>query len=89
MDPGVLEKGERELIASYLEILQSFGAPAPSPDAAFEQFRIHALFVFIAVVVTAASGRMQGPEVVEPAIRDVCAALERLDAVAALGGLDR
>jgi len=88
-DADVLERRERELIELYREALHERGVEAPTSDCAFDQYRLHAFYVFIGVVVTAASPTLQPPEVVEAAIDSVCAALARLDALQALRALAR
>jgi len=55
---------ERELIGAYLAQLGDLGVAAPDPDTAWEQYRLHAVYAWIAAAVTAAAETLQSAPIV-------------------------
>lgn len=74
---------ERELIVRYLDTLREHGADAPTFALAWEQYRLHAIYGFIAATVTAGIAGMQDEAVARVALDRACAALGALESSAA------
>jgi aminoglycoside phosphotransferase (APT) family kinase protein len=75
---------ERELIALYLTTLAERGIAAPTPEIAWEQYRLHAFYAWIAAVVTAAAATLQSEEIVRAGLGRSSVALLDLDSLALL-----
>jgi aminoglycoside phosphotransferase (APT) family kinase protein len=75
---------ERELIALYVATLLERGVAAPMLDHAWEQYRLHAFYAWIAAVVTAAAATLQSEEIVRAGLARSSAALMELDSLALL-----
>jgi aminoglycoside/choline kinase family phosphotransferase len=84
------EAHERALIRGYLDGLRARGVDAPDFDAAWRQYRLFALYTFIAAAFTAAAGEgLQAREIAEAGLRRATRAVESLESVAcAQGGAD-
>jgi hypothetical protein len=77
---------ERELIGEYLATLRSHGIDGPAPDEAWAQYRLHALYAWIATVVTTAAATLQAEHIARAGLARSSAAVTDLDSVAALDG---
>jgi aminoglycoside phosphotransferase (APT) family kinase protein len=75
---------QRELIGDYLSTLHDHGVAAPDFDAAWMQYRLHAPWIWIAAVVTAASATLQAESIARAALARSSAALLELDSLGAL-----
>ena len=76
---------ERELLALYLRTLAEHGVtPPPAFDVAWEQYRLHAVYAWIAAAVTAAAATLQQEPIVRAAIERTSTALMDLDSLATL-----
>ncbi len=80
---------ERELIDLYRATLTEHGIAAPPPDTAWAQYRLHALYAWIASVVTSAAARLQSEAIVRAGLARSSAAVMDLDSLAALENLTR
>jgi hypothetical protein len=80
---------QRDLIGHYLKELQEHGISGPDPAEAWEQYRLHALYTWIAAVFTAAGANFQAEPIARAAVARCCAALVDLDSLAALDALPR
>jgi hypothetical protein len=78
---------ETDLIRSYLNSLESGGVEQLDFDTAWFQHRTHALYAWIAVLVTAAAATFQREDVVRASLERCAAAVEDLDSVGALRSL--
>lgn len=76
---------ERALIALYLRSLAGHGVTPPAFDAAWEQYRLHAVYAWIAAAVTGAAATLQQEPIVRAAIERTSIAVLDLDALGALG----
>jgi len=76
---------EKSLIQLYLDSLAANGASGPTLEEAWEQYRLHALYAWIAVVITAAAGSsFQSEAIVRTGLKRIGTALIDLDSVGAL-----
>lgn len=75
---------ERDAIALYLRTLAEHGVTAPAFDAAWEQYRLHAVYAWIAAAVTAAAATLQQEPIVRAALGRTSVALMDLDSLTAL-----
>lgn len=75
---------ERALIALYLHGLADHGVTPPALDAAWEQYRLHAVYAWIAAAVTAAAATLQHAPIVRAAIERTSIALMDLGSLALL-----
>jgi hypothetical protein len=82
---AVRREHERALIALYLRTLAEHGVTPAAFDVAWEQYRLHALYAWIAVAVTAAAATLQQEPIVRAAIERTSIAVMDLDSLAALG----
>lgn len=80
----VRREHERALIALYLATLAKHGVTPPTVDVAWEQYRLHAIYAWIAAAVTAAAATLQEAPIVRAAIERTSVALLDLDSLAAL-----
>jgi hypothetical protein len=81
----VRREHERELIAFYLHSLAEHGVTPPAFDVAWEQYRLHAVYAWIAAAVTAAAATLQQEPIVRAAVERTSIAMLDLDSLAALG----
>lgn len=82
---AVRREHDRSLVALYLRALAERGVAPPSFDVAWEQYRLHAVYAWIAVAVTAAAATLQQEPIVRAAIERTSRAMTDLDALALLG----
>ncbi len=75
---------ERELIGHYLSALAEHGVAAADFDAAWEQYRLHALYAWIAVAVTAAATTLQTAAIVRAGLARSSTAVMDLRSLATL-----
>jgi len=76
---------EKVLIQLYLDSLAASGASGPTFEKAWEQYRLHAFYAWIAVVITAAAGSSFQPEAIgRTGLKCVGTALIDLDSIGAL-----
>jgi aminoglycoside phosphotransferase (APT) family kinase protein len=84
---------ERDLLASYVAALaehRDAGSAAPFAfDEAWRQYRLHALYAWIAAVVTAAAATFQAEPIVRAGLARAAAAVLDLDSLGALRALGR
>lgn len=78
---------ERELIQLYLDSLAETGASPPAFETAWEQYRSHVLYTWIAVIVTAAAATFQTEAVVLASLERVVTAMIDLDSAGILRSL--
>ena len=78
---------ERELIGDYLATLGEYGVRAPDADDAWTQYRLHALYAWIATVVTTAATTLQTEPIARAGLARTSIAVMDLDSVAALDTL--
>jgi aminoglycoside phosphotransferase (APT) family kinase protein len=83
--PSELRRAEQKaLIELYLETLSVFGAAAPSIEEAWQQYRLHAVYVWISAAFTAAAATLQSEAIVRAGLGRSCAALVDLESIAAV-----
>lgn len=75
---------ERELIALYLRTLAEHGVTPPAFDVAWEQYRLHAVYAWIAAAVTAAAATLQQEPIVRAALERTSVAMMDLGSLTAL-----
>lgn len=75
---------ERDLIALYLRTLAERGVTPPAFDVAWEQYRLHAVYAWIAAAVTAAAATLQREPIVRAALERTGVAMMDLDSLSAL-----
>jgi hypothetical protein len=75
---------ERELIGLYLATLAEHGVTGLDPDEAWAQHRLHALYAWIAALVTAAPATLQSERIVRAGLARSSAAVMDLDSLQAL-----
>ncbi|MCC6849186.1 MAG: phosphotransferase [Deltaproteobacteria bacterium] len=78
---------EATLLEAYLEALAASGGPRVPRAVAWEQYRLHVLYAWIAALVTAAAATLQHAAVVRAALERTSAAVLDLDALAAMRAL--
>jgi aminoglycoside phosphotransferase (APT) family kinase protein len=78
---------ERALIGAYLATLRTQGVDAPAADEAWAQYRLHALYAWIATLVTTAAATLQADHIARAGLARASAAVTDLESVAALEGL--
>lgn len=78
---------QRDLIGLYLVTLRDHGIAVPDFEAAWEQYRLHAIYAWIATIVTAAAATLQVEKIVRAALARSSAAVMELDALGALDAL--
>ena len=78
---------ERALIGTYLATLRTQGVDAPAADEAWAQYRLHALYAWIATLVTTAAATLQADHIARAGLARASAAVTDLESVAALEGL--
>lgn len=88
LDTSVRRAHERELLEHYREILAAHGVAAPVSAEIWEEYRLFALYTWIAVSVTAAAAGLQSREVVRRAVERTGLALADLDSFGALDRLE-
>lgn len=81
---AVRREHERALIALYLQALADHGVTPPAFAVAWEQYRLHAIYAWIAAAVTAAAATLQEAPIVRAAIERTSAALLDLNSLAVL-----
>jgi aminoglycoside phosphotransferase (APT) family kinase protein len=79
---------ERDLIGRYLQTLRACGAAGPSFADAWQQYRLHAFYAWIAAAVTAAAVTLQEMPIVRAGLARASAAVVDLDALEALAGVE-
>jgi hypothetical protein len=79
---------EKDLIMLYLDSLQDAGISAPTFDQAWEQYRLHTFYTWIAQIVTAAAGTLQEERIVRTGLSRTAQAMVDLDSVAALRSMN-
>jgi aminoglycoside phosphotransferase (APT) family kinase protein len=79
---------ERDLVAHYLQALRACGAPGPSFADAWQQYRLHAFYAWIAAAVTAAAVTLQETPIVRAGLARASAAVVDLGALEALAGAE-
>mmetsp|Transcript_17321 Transcript_17321/g.23927 ORF Transcript_17321/g.23927 Transcript_17321/m.23927 type:complete len:102 (+) Transcript_17321:237-542(+) len=82
--PDALEAEEKELIKEYLAELNSRLENPLSFEEAWFQYRMHALWVLAAFVISAGAGNLFSPNVVKEIVPRICRALTRIDSFGAL-----
>ncbi|MBI1818397.1 MAG: phosphotransferase [Deltaproteobacteria bacterium] len=75
---------QRDLIALYLSTLAEHGVSGPDPETAWQQYRLHALYTWIATVVTAAAATLQVEPIVRAGLARSSHAVMDLDSLGAL-----
>jgi len=75
---------EGELIDLYRATLGEHGVVPPPAEAARGQYRLHALYAWIAAAVTSAAATLQSERIVRAGLARSCAAVMDLDSLAAL-----
>jgi hypothetical protein len=80
---------ERELIRTYLAALAELGVHAPGFDFAWRQYRLHALYAWIAAAVTAAAATFQSEPIVRAGLTRTSTAVVDLESLEALDELRR
>ena len=75
---------DEALIRVYLAALAEAGVPPVPFSVAWEQYRLHALYAWIAAVVTAAAATLQGEAIVRAGLERSSAAVMDLDSLGAL-----
>ncbi len=75
---------ERDLIADYRAVLRDHGTHPPDADEAWSQYRLHALYAWIATVVTTAAATLQAEPIARSGLARTSAAVVDLESVAAL-----
>jgi aminoglycoside phosphotransferase (APT) family kinase protein len=84
LEPEVRRAGEKGWIEGYLRVLEQAGAPAPSFDATWRRYALHAAYSWVAAASTLAVGdRWQPPAYARSGV------LRATQAVEDLGTLDR
>jgi len=78
---------ERELIDLYRATLAEHGVVPPAEAAAWAQYRLHALYAWIAATVMSAAATLQTEAIVRAGLARSNAAVMDLDSLAALGYL--
>ncbi|MCC6766183.1 MAG: phosphotransferase [Deltaproteobacteria bacterium] len=78
---------EAALLEVYLEALAASGGPRVPLAHAWEQYRLHVLYAWIAALVTAAATSLQHEAVVRAALERTSAAVLDLDALGAMRAL--
>ena len=86
---GVRRAHEHELIRTYLAALAELGAYAPGSDSAWRQYRLHALYAWIAAAVTAAAATFQSEPIVRAGLTRTSTAVVDLQSLEALDELRR
>jgi hypothetical protein len=89
VDTDLRRRHERELLAHYLDVLRAHGVASVDADAAWEEYRLFALYTWIAISVTAAAPGLQPPAVVRRACQRSGTALDDLASLDALDALVR
>ncbi len=75
---------ETELIQLYLDCLAGIGVSNLSFEKAWEQYRLHTFYTWIAQIVTAAAGTLQREPIVRAGLKRTATAIVDLDSI---GGL--
>lgn len=75
---------ERELIDLWRAALESEGVEPPTPEAAWRQHRLHAIYAWIGSAVTAAAGDLQPEPIARAGLSRASVALVELDSLGAL-----
>jgi len=75
---------EQELIRTYLTGLADGGVLPPDLDTAWTQYRLHALYAWIAAAVTAAAATLQSEPIVRAGLARTSTAIMDLESLAAL-----
>lgn len=81
---AVRREHERALIALYLRTLAEHGVTPPAFDVVWEQYRLHAVYAWIAAAVTAAAATLQQEPIVRAAVERTSVAMTDLDVLALL-----
>lgn len=81
---AVRREHERALIELYLRTLAAGGVTPPAFDVAWHQYRLHAVYAWIAATVTGAAATLQDEPIVRAAIARTSAAVLDLDSLAVL-----
>lgn len=85
LEPELRRRHERELLDRYLEGLRAGGVKTvPSPDAAYQRYRLFSAEAWDAVAMTMNWPGLQAPENTEAAWRRCCVAVEDLETASAL-----
>jgi hypothetical protein len=89
LDPDIRRKHERELLERYLEGLRAGGVEnVPSPDDAYQRYRLFAAEAWDATAMTIAWPGLQAQENAEAAWRRTCIAVEDLETAMLLNRLN-
>jgi ecdysteroid kinase len=80
---------QHHLIRRYLSTLAADGVAAPGFDEAWEQYRLHTFYAWIAAIVTAAATTLQTEPIVRTGLARSSAAIVDLESLAALDALPR
>lgn len=81
---GARREHDEALIRVYLAALTEAGVPPVPFSVAWEQYRLHALYAWIAAVVTAAAATLQSEAIVRAGLERSSAAVVDLDSIGAL-----
>jgi hypothetical protein len=75
---------QRDLIELYLCSLRDQDVDGVTPAVAWEQYRLHAIYTWIAAMVTAAAATLQAEPIVRAGLERSCAAVMELDSLGAM-----
>ena len=84
LKPDVRRTHEALFLATYAQALADHGVKGIEPDSLWQRYRAHLAYPFEAMIVSLAVGGMIEPESIHELIRRVTAAVEDLDAFAAI-----
>jgi len=87
VDTNLRRNHEREMIALYVDTLRRHGITEVDADSAWEEYRLFALYTWIAISFTAAAAGLQPRSVVASAVERTATALEDLASFDALDAL--
>jgi len=87
VETDLRRRHERELLAHYAGVLRAHNVPSATEEAMWEEYRLFALYTWIAISVTGAAPGLQPREVVRRAFARTGAALDDLGSFEALDAL--
>ena len=87
MCPFGLDHPKQHLIRLYLDCLAEMGVSDLDFEQAWEQYRLHTFYTWIAQIVTAAAGTLQLEPIVRAGLKRTATAIVDLDSMGALRAL--